>query len=558
MEPLGILCALTGADETSYGCQLTGLDATGVQSTQSTFRGPSNYSSVTANPQATDPRDVPRRQAPFPSKDCSLASLTYPDWTIDGISFTEKNGDLRFRGVHRASESKFHCSSTGEMNTAASGISSDGLSGFLYAQCVLDGVAADPLRTLPSVNATYDIKTRKILLQHQWTCGDNKGEHSTIFVAVGSATLSLANTTFIKGSLTEPVELTPAIIPPPPNIDNPGCIPTSAPSWGLEGFSYNLTSTPLYFQNGRALGPTPVETLEVTIRNTANGLTVRCRNRADSINLFYFAYPYPGWHLCDQPEPSTVNAYAPYPIRTYVYIDRLNNVFGVNQTWYCAGKDDNNPVRVNAFATAPNSTAAISCSSGPFSQQCANPAVVASSSNGSTPCLIWQCTNNSPSPNLAGTMLSTSPLPPTALIVSPDVDSVTGIAQSCTALSVTRGPLAWIIDNFQFDAQYYTNGIQLQGRWRLSLKPPTWPMVQPRWFYPWGADGTGGWPAPMGTELEEKRQGAWKWNGNWVDSFRARVVGAELLHGAPGKQKGMAYVEMVGVWYCDDRDPDHP
>jgi hypothetical protein len=67
MEPLDILCTLMDANGTSYDCQLIGLDATGVQSIQSTFRGPSNYPSVTANPQATDPKNVPRRQAPFPS-----------------------------------------------------------------------------------------------------------------------------------------------------------------------------------------------------------------------------------------------------------------------------------------------------------------------------------------------------------------------------------------------------------------------------------------------------------------------------------------------------------
>lgn len=67
-----------------------------------------------------------------------------------------------------------------------------------------------------------------------------------------------------------------------------------------------------------------------------------------------------------------------------------------------------------------------------------------------------------------------------------------------------------------------------------------------------GAGGKG----ERGMEMEGKL--AWKWKGNWVDSFRARVVGAELLHGAESKQKGMAYVEMVGVWYCYNKDPGHP
>lgn len=161
-------------------------------------------------------------------------------------------------------------------------------------------------------------------------------------MAVGSADLSLTDTTFVKGSLIKPVELTPAVIPPPPNTHAPGCVPSLEVSWVLEKFEYNLTSTPLWFENGYG-GPTPYEALEIVIRNTANNLTVRCGNRADSINLDYFAYPYPRWELCDQPDPSTVAYYAPYPVQTYVNIDRLRNIFGVNQTWYCADKDGGPP-----------------------------------------------------------------------------------------------------------------------------------------------------------------------------------------------------------------------
>ncbi|KAK0639105.1 hypothetical protein B0T16DRAFT_422431 [Cercophora newfieldiana] len=550
---LEFLCPFTGANGTSHECQISSLDSTGLQSIRSTFKGPSDYPSLPANPRATDPEAVPRRQSPFPSKDCSLASLTYPDWTVDGVSFSKENNDLQFLVTSRASESKFRCSTSGQTKTTTAASLNDGL---LHAECVLHGVTADPLHTLPTLNATYDAQTSKISLQQEWSCGHDKGEYSTTFVGSGSSILSSTNTTFVKGSLIKPVNLTPGIIPAPPNIDSPDCIPTSNPSWVLERFNYNLTSTPLYFQDGRAVGPTPVETFDLIIRNTANNLTVRCGNRADSINLDYFGYPYPGWDLCDRPEPSTAAAYAPYPILTYVRIDRLNNVFGVNQTWYCAGKDGKPPVRVNAFAIAPNTTAAISCSSGPFSQQCANPAVLAGSDR-NAPCLTWQCTNNTPPPTLTGTLLSTSPLPPTALVTTPDVDPVTGTGQSCTALSVARGPLAWVIDNFRFEAQYYWEGNQLNGRWQLSLKPPVWSEVQ-RWsgrFYPWRADGYGGWPAPLGAELEEKGEGGWIWRSNWVDSFRTRVVSADLVEGG---KKGTAYVEMVGVWYCDDRDPDHP
>jgi hypothetical protein len=217
---------------------------------------------------------------------------------------------------------------------------------------MLAGDTADPLRTGPSLNATYEVKTNKILFQHEWTCGDDKGEYNTTFVAVGSANLSLTDTTSVKGSLIKPVHLTPSVIPTPPNTDSPGCIPSSALSWVLEKFDYSLTSTPSWFRDGRAGGPSTVETFELTIRNTANNLTVRCGNRADSVNLDYFAYPYPGWDLCDRPEPNTVAAYAPYPIRTYVYIDRQRNIFGVNQTWYCRGKDGELPY-VSAPLTTP-------------------------------------------------------------------------------------------------------------------------------------------------------------------------------------------------------------
>ncbi|KAK0613302.1 hypothetical protein B0T14DRAFT_498832 [Immersiella caudata] len=558
--PLGIVCPPTGANATTYECQATGADAPSMQSIQSTLRKPSDYASVKGNPRSTDPEAVPRRQGPYPTKDCSLASLTYPDWVIDEPSL-KSDDDLRFLVSSRATESRFRCAALEGTGDAHEGKNA------IHLECVLDGTTADPLRTLPSLNATFETATNKISLQHEWTCGDDKGDYSTTFVAVGSAVLSLPSPTFVKGSLIKPVTLAPAVIPTPPNTDSPGCVPSSAPSWVLERFDYNLTSTPWYFQNGRAVGYGPVETVDIIIRNVANNLTVRCGNRADSVNLQYFGYPYPGWDLCDQPEPSTISAYAPYPIRTYVYIDRINNVFGVNQTWYCRGKDGEAPLRVNAFALAPNTTAAISCSSGPYSQQCANPVVAAG--DPTAPCLTWQCTNTSPSPILTGSLLSSSPLPAAALAPSPDVNPADA-SKSCTALSVARGPVAWRIITFKFEAQYFSNSGSLAGRYQLSMQPPTYPMVQPRWFYSWSINGggEGAWPAPMGATWTGEKSWSQRWQENWVGSFKARIASAGLVdvegvasgmgNGTVGGTGRGVYVEMSGVWYCDDRDPGKP
>ncbi|KAK4442241.1 hypothetical protein QBC34DRAFT_313542 [Podospora aff. communis PSN243] len=545
--PLGFSCPTTGANATKYECQVGGLDLPGVQSIQSTFKKPSDYPSVKGEPRAADPNAVPRRQAPFPTKDCSLASLTYPDWIINEVSSAESDKGLGFLVSSRASESRFRCA-------APKGDT-------VNIECVLDGATADPLRTLSSLNATFEAAISRISLQQEWTCGDDKGEYSTTFVAVGAASLSLTNPTSVKGSLIKPVDLTPAVIPPPPNTDSPGCVPSAAPLWVLEKFSYNLTSTPRYFRDGRAGGSGPVESFELVVRNSANNLTVRCGNVANGVNLTYFGYPRPRWQLCDRPEPNTVAANAPYPIRTYVYIDRTNNVLGVNQTWYCRGEDGKAPLAVNAFALAPNTTAAISCSDGPYSQQCANPQIAGGDPD--APCLTWQCTTPSTPPTLTGTLLSTSPLPLSALDPAPDVNPAHA-TQSCTALSVARKPVAWRIKTFKFEAQYYSNSGYLNGRFQLNMQPPTYPMEQPRWYYPWDANGEGGWPAPMGATWRGEEDWAGRWQSNWVGSFKARVASAGLVDAegvASGTGNGTGrgvYVEMSGVWYCDDRDPGKP
>lgn len=130
---------------------------------------------MTPKLRATDPEAVPRPQGPFPSEDCSLASLTYPDWTIESASFSESDNDLSLLVASRASQARFRCSTPGGTNTAADGSSSGGL---LHAECTVAGATADPLRTRSSLNATYEAKANKISLQHEWVCGDDKGEYA--------------------------------------------------------------------------------------------------------------------------------------------------------------------------------------------------------------------------------------------------------------------------------------------------------------------------------------------------------------------------------------------
>lgn len=161
-------------------------------------------------------------------------------------------------------------------------------------------------------------------------------------------------------------------------------------------------------------------------------------------------------------------------------------------------------------------------------------------------------------PTLTGEVLSTSPVPATALDPSPDVDPAAR-QDSCTALSVARGPLPWHIDNFSFQARYYsTTNLHLNGGWQIAVKPPTWPMPQPRWYYPWGASGWDGLPAPMLRPWSGEE--GWEWKANWASSFKARAVHGSLVETdtGDGNRTGVAYVEMVGVWYCDDRDPSRP
>jgi hypothetical protein len=94
------------------------------------------------------------------------------------------------------------------------------------------------------------------------------------------------------------------------------------------------------------------------------------------------------------------------------------------------------------------------------------------------------------------------------------------------------------------------------------MEPPTYPMMQPRWFYPWQVNSNSeeAWSAPMGATWSGETSWAERWQQNWVGSFKARVASAGLV-GVEGVASGTArglYVEMSGVWYCDDRDPGKP
>lgn len=130
----------------------------------------------------------------------------------------------------------------------------------------------------------------------------------------------------IRGSLTRPVQLAPARIPPPPNALFPGCMAASTnASWLVTALSFVETSA--------SYAPYQEQLFELIVRNNANNLTISCRIYGNSGNLVWWPN---AWNLCDPPAEHSVEAYSPYQIKTYVRVEPRTGQFALNQTWYCS------------------------------------------------------------------------------------------------------------------------------------------------------------------------------------------------------------------------------
>ncbi|KAI1211638.1 uncharacterized protein F4807DRAFT_418509 [Annulohypoxylon truncatum] len=186
-----------------------------------------------------------------------------------------------------------------------------------------------------STNVRFNEETGELSVSQTWICngGDQYPENVT-FRAVGSAPIDIesVNSTYIQGSLTEPIELTPNVAPE--GVNHPGCLDTSeTPSWIVTSWEWNEK-----WLNGYNSG-----NLTVTFHNPANGFSLTCTGDGEELNRDG-RYGNERWWGC----ASSTSPFSDYKTDSLIKLNPLTQVFSIDQRWYCNGHGENLPANFKA------------------------------------------------------------------------------------------------------------------------------------------------------------------------------------------------------------------
>lgn len=152
---------------------------------------------------------------------------------------------------------------------------------------------------------------------------------SVTFRAVGSVAIDPESTdsTYIKGSLTEPIEMTPNVAPE--GVNYPSCIETSeAPSWIVTSWVWNEK-----WRDGYNTG-----NLTATFHNPATGFNLTCTGDGEELNRDG-RYGNERWWGC----ALATSPFSKYQIISLIKLNPVTEIFSIDQRWYCNGNEDKLP-----------------------------------------------------------------------------------------------------------------------------------------------------------------------------------------------------------------------
>ncbi|OTB07112.1 hypothetical protein M426DRAFT_257510 [Hypoxylon sp. CI-4A] len=259
---------------------------------------------VTIPPSTEGDKETPRNEFV-----CFGTSFSYPNWDVqDFTSGGGDNGDsVTFRLNNHANNQSVACTiQKGEWTSCDD-----------------------------STRVRFTEESSEIAVIQTWTCNGVKYYSTNVtFQAVGSAPIDLdsTNSTYIKGSLTKPIEITPDVSPQ--GVNYPGCLETSeAPSWIVTSWVWNEA-----WKAGYNTG-----NLTATFYNPATGYNMTCTGEGEGYNRDG-RYGLDEWSGCALES----SPFSDYQIRTMINLNAVTGVFSIDQTWFCNGHDDKLPSEFRA------------------------------------------------------------------------------------------------------------------------------------------------------------------------------------------------------------------
>ncbi|KAH6848118.1 hypothetical protein B0I37DRAFT_432215 [Chaetomium sp. MPI-CAGE-AT-0009] len=262
-------------------------------------------------------------QAPSDDSACTAKSFAIPSWFVQDVKYAEDV--VSFNVWNRATNytADLAC------ETTETGLNA----------CSIEGTPSSNDTLEASVEIRGDATT--FHLKQSWTCSDR--EKTLTFTAIGnnSAAADYTSPLLLRGSLTEPVSITPIYPDGPTGHDSAGCsFRSEAPSWTLSSIHY--TDEPAAGE-----GTVGFRNFNVLVTNPANGYQASCMpggsfgDRPDLAHLVCAGYEF---------QSSSVGQ---YPIVTQASFDPATSTFTLNQTWFCDDIDAAKPLQITATGASP-------------------------------------------------------------------------------------------------------------------------------------------------------------------------------------------------------------
>ncbi|KAK4223380.1 hypothetical protein QBC38DRAFT_517170 [Podospora fimiseda] len=354
-------------------------------------------------------------QTPQTPGGCTTNSFTIPSWFIQELEYTPETRHVSFQILNRPA----NISTTASCQASDKGWNNcETKDDDFFAQVLIEGTIA------------------QISVNHTWECTDRNLSTPLKFVAAGKNTLNLDNSNqiytpeisplLIRGSLYEPVQVTPVYAPGPIAHNKLGCLDSSArPSWTLSHIWYSDTI-------GDGLESVSSRVFNLFLVNDITGYEASCMHGSLSNDI----------------GPTTLVCYGaefqePYPnrytISTTASFDPETFLFSFSQTWYC---DDQNPAKPVQITASASSTIPLQCNT------------KESTDYNEQPTVVKACQPEAEVLGMEGSITQTAALPPYA------IEDPVPRADGCTISSILNP--VWTFSHFSLASNAETTTVTFE------------------------------------------------------------------------------------------------
>ncbi|KAK0618915.1 hypothetical protein B0T14DRAFT_584163 [Immersiella caudata] len=300
---------------------------------------------------------------PPPSRDCSDVSLSYPDWTIQELTYKEPESwsnatataSFNMSLTHRPTGVRMRCQwgadvGVTEIWTAVSTL-------VMVTLCKTEG--ADSLNSSSSLKAIFDTSAKELSLEQRWKCGDAAG----LPLYCSSRICTLDTPFLVEGRLMSPVQyFTPKKYRAPEGLENPGClrISQSFSQWSspltISRFLWQATTVAETTHFGGASSASPGypmpynRTLVAVIKNAATNTEASCAFDDAALDG-----ETDRWWPCFRDRQTQDLHQRPLQrtVETWIQFSAKSGRLRVNQTWYCNSENGASTYKITGTAMLP-------------------------------------------------------------------------------------------------------------------------------------------------------------------------------------------------------------